>query len=88
MWAQSWVNIADLVRPFPDVKSADITAALIEKEYNVTEMFNVADEFYVSLGLESCAMSFGEGAMIERPEGKEVNCHASAWDFNDGETFR
>ncbi|KAI4458414.1 angiotensin-converting enzyme [Holotrichia oblita] len=88
MWAQSWVNIASLVKPYPEVTSADITAAMIEKEYDVEKMFEVADDFYVSLGLESCAMSFGNGSMIVRPEGREVNCHASAWDFNDGETFR
>ncbi|KAI4458413.1 angiotensin-converting enzyme [Holotrichia oblita] len=88
MWAQSWVNIASLVKPYPEVSSADITAAMIEKGYDVEKMFEVADEFYTSLGLESCAMSFGNGSMIVRPEGKEVNCHASAWDFRDGETFR
>jgi len=32
---------------------------------------------------------FWEGSILEKPEdGRELTCHASAWDFYDGEDFR
>lgn len=40
------------------------------------------------MGLEPMEMSYDESkAMIEKPD-REVTCHASAWDFYDGEDFR
>lgn len=89
MWAQSWINLASLVVPYPDVESIDVTSALVDQDYSVDDMFNKADEFYVLLGLDSASESFGNEAMIERPtDGRDVVCHASAWDFYDQETFR
>lgn len=91
MWAQSWINLENLVKPYPEASEVDITAALIAKNYTVLKMFDVADEFYTSLGLASNGVSYNTslGAMIEKPtDGREVLCHASAWDFCDKKTFR
>lgn len=91
MWAQSWVNLEDFVKPYPEASEVDITGALVANNYTVLKMFDVADEFYTSLGLASNAVSYNTtlGAMIEKPtDGREVLCHASAWDFCDKETFR
>lgn len=51
-------------------------------------MFETAEEFYESLGLQSMPTSYGSNSMIEKPEGRDVVCHASAWDFSDGKDFR
>lgn len=52
-------------------------------------MFIVAEEFYTSLGLQAMPTSYGPKSMIVKPtDGREVFCHASAWDFSDGEDFR
>ncbi|KAB0802038.1 hypothetical protein PPYR_04224 [Photinus pyralis] len=88
MWAQSWTNLAPLLKPYPNASSVDVTAALIKQEYSVKEMFQLSDDFYQRLGLESCEMSYGDLALIVKPEGREVVCHASAWDFSDGKDFR
>ncbi|XP_063216925.1 angiotensin-converting enzyme-like isoform X2 [Bacillus rossius redtenbacheri] len=90
MWAQSWSNIYDLVVPFPNATSVDVTSALKEKGYTARRMFEMADEFYRSLGLPTNNMSFDESrAMIEKPsDGRQVVCHASAWDFCDRQDFR
>ncbi|XP_018577093.1 angiotensin-converting enzyme-like isoform X2 [Anoplophora glabripennis] len=91
MWAQSWGNIADLVVPFPNVSKMDVDSALVEQKYTVLDLFKTADEFYQSLGLLPMGMCYNEsaGAMINKPtDGREVVCHASAWDFCDGETYR
>jgi hypothetical protein len=52
-------------------------------------MFEVAEEFYTSLGLLAMPTCYGNDSMIEKPiDGREVVCHASAWDFSDGKDFR
>ncbi|KAF5302725.1 hypothetical protein FQR65_LT08467 [Abscondita terminalis] len=88
MWAQSWINIGHLVTPYPDATSVDVTAALIEKGYTALKMFEVSDDFYQSLGLEPNDMSYGDLAVIVKPEDREILCHASAWDFYDRQDFR
>lgn len=45
-------------------------------------MFELADEFFVSLNLKPVPESFWEKSLIEKPkDGRDVVCHASAWDF-------
>jgi len=57
--------------------------------YNTTAMFGLADEFFTSLGLEPVPRLFWENSLLEKPQdGREVVCHASAWDFYDGMDFR
>ncbi|KAF5284087.1 hypothetical protein FQA39_LY17136 [Lamprigera yunnana] len=88
MWAQSWINLAELVKPFPNASAIDVTAALQEQNYTVKQMFGTSNDFYTSLGLESCEMSYGDKAVIEKPQDREILCHASAWDFSDKKDFR
>lgn len=52
-------------------------------------MFEISDEFFTSLGLERVTPEFWERSMLKKPtDGRDVVCHASAWDFNDGNDFR
>ncbi|KAJ9581076.1 hypothetical protein L9F63_023745, partial [Diploptera punctata] len=90
MWAQSWENIYDIVKPFPDASLVDVTSALQEQGFTAKKMFETSDEFYQSLGLPENSMSYDESvAMISKPEdGRVVVCHASAWDFCDRKDFR
>ncbi|RZB38755.1 hypothetical protein BDFB_008530 [Asbolus verrucosus] len=91
MWAQEWNNIAQLVKPFPNASKVDVDASLKEQNYTVLKMFQTSDHFYQSMGLipnEIC-YDTSKGAMIEKPtDGREVLCHASAWDFCDGINYR
>lgn len=87
MWAQSWANLYDRLKPFPNASLVDVSAKMKELGFDATKMFQMSDEFYQSLGLPSSAMSYGPKAVIEKPPQKIV-CHASAWDFCDGEDFR
>ncbi|CAG0918117.1 unnamed protein product [Notodromas monacha] len=80
-WAQQWGNIADLTIPYPDASSVDVTAALNEQGYTVEQIFRTSEEFFTSLGLEPMTDTFWEKSMLEKPEGREVVCHASAEDF-------
>ncbi|KAJ8984249.1 hypothetical protein NQ317_007481 [Molorchus minor] len=91
MWAQTWGNIANIVRPFPNASKVDVDAALEERKFTILDLFKTADEFYQSLGLSPMGVCYNEsaGAMIQKPtDGREVLCHASAWDFCDGQTYR
>ncbi|XP_071508563.1 angiotensin-converting enzyme-like [Diadema antillarum] len=89
MWAQSWLNLNDLCQPFPDKPSVDITPTLVEEGYTPLRMFEVSDEFFVSLGLIEMPQEFWDHSMIKKPtDGREVVCHASAWDFYNQVDFR
>ncbi|XP_045155513.1 angiotensin-converting enzyme [Echinops telfairi] len=89
MWAQSWENIYDMVVPFPDKPNLDVTSTMEQKGWNATTMFQVAEEFFTSLGLEPMPPEFWAESMLEKPsDGREVVCHASAWDFYNRKDFR
>ncbi|XP_045746145.2 angiotensin-converting enzyme-like protein Ace3 [Mirounga angustirostris] len=89
MWAQSWVNILDLVLPFPRKPPEDITKIMKSQHWKPSKMFEEADKFFTSLGLLSTPPDFWKKSMMERPaDGREVECHASAWDFYNGKDFR
>ncbi|KAL7642767.1 UNVERIFIED_CONTAM: hypothetical protein RMT77_006055 [Armadillidium vulgare] len=81
MWAQSWENIYDIVAPYPDVTLPDISETL-EKRNNTKEMFEIAEDFFVSMGMFKMTSDFWENSMMDQPkDGRKVVCHASAWDF-------
>lgn len=44
---------------------------------DLTKMFDVANEFFTSLGLEDMSEAYGPKAMISRPKNRDVDCHAS-----------
>lgn len=51
-------------------------------------MYRVAEEFFTSIGLDKMPTSFWNKSMLEKPANRDVVCHASAWDFYDGEDVR
>jgi len=52
-------------------------------------MFKKAEDFFESMGLDKMPQEFWEGSILEKPkDGRELVCHASAWDFYNGKDFR
>lgn len=52
-------------------------------------MFQLAEEFFTSLNLSAMPETFWNNSIIEKPnDGRDLICHASAWDFYDGKDFR
>ncbi|XP_025083196.1 angiotensin-converting enzyme-like isoform X2 [Pomacea canaliculata] len=88
MWSQEWGNIYDLVQPYPNRTAISVTKAMTDQGYTVERMFRTAEQFFVSLGLESMPETFWAGSMLQKPADRDVVCHASAWDFYDGRDFR
>uniref|UniRef100_A0A8C8J332 Angiotensin-converting enzyme n=1 Tax=Oncorhynchus tshawytscha TaxID=74940 RepID=A0A8C8J332_ONCTS len=88
MWSQTWNNIYGMMIPFPGKPNVDVTDEMVAKNWNATHMFRVAEEFFTSLGLIKMPQEFWDKSMFEKPEGREVVCHASAWDFYNRKDFR
>jgi peptidyl-dipeptidase A len=89
MWAQEWGNIYDVVAPkgAGDV-GYDVTELLKAKKKTPTDMVRIGEGFYTSLGLQPLPASFWQRSQIVRPEGREVVCHASAWDLDNKDDLR
>jgi peptidyl-dipeptidase A len=88
MWAQQWSSIYDIVKTDTPGPSYDLTKRLNERGYTPLKMVNTAEAFFTSLGLDPLPQSFYQRSMITRPPGKEVVCHASAWNLDDDQDVR
>ncbi|XP_045585497.2 LOW QUALITY PROTEIN: angiotensin-converting enzyme [Procambarus clarkii] len=88
MWAQHWGEVYDLMIPFPGKVSVDITPQMVEQGYTPRRMFELAEDFFVSLNLTRMPQEFWQHSIIEKPKGRDLVCHASAWDFCNGKDFR
>ncbi|GBP34319.1 Angiotensin-converting enzyme [Eumeta japonica] len=81
MWAQNWKSIMDLVMPFPQSPNVDVTGEMLRQGFTPLRMFQMAEEFYTSMGLKPAPPEFWRGSMLARPQDRSVQCTASAWDF-------
>lgn len=88
MWAQSWGNVYDIVKPEQEMNVPDVTAALAEQGYDEIKMVKQAENFFSSLGFAPLPETFWERSMFQKPEGREVQCHASAWNLDDKDDLR
>lgn len=74
MWAQSWVNLYDRIRPFKNGTDIDVTEAMAGMTR--FDMFEMSDNFFKRLDLESNEMSYTGESIIEKPDDREIQCHA------------
>ncbi|CAH1164170.1 unnamed protein product [Phaedon cochleariae] len=88
LWAQDWTNIADIVLPYPKFADMDVTVEILRQGFTPLRMFQMAEEFFTSMGLKPMPPEFWRHSMIERPNGRKVQCTASAWDFCNNIDFR
>jgi peptidyl-dipeptidase A len=89
MWAQSWGWLFDELEPFPGEAPINVDAALAKRgAYDERKMVRVAEGFYTSLGFPPLPATFWERSMFSKPPGKEVVCHASAWDVTYSNDLR
>jgi hypothetical protein len=89
MWGRFWGNLYTMAVPFPDKPQIVPNEEMKKQNYTVLKMFETGNNFYTSLGMYSVPDTFWNMSMLEKPDdGREVICHATAWDFYDGEDFR
>merc|ERR1719245_2622375 len=79
----------DLVEPYPGKPAINPIENLKKQNYTGLKMFQTADDFYHNMGMRRVPESFWNKSMLTKPtDGREVICHATAWDFYNGEDFR
>ena len=89
MWAQEWGALGDVVTvPGAQGPAIDLDARLVEKGYDPVRMVKAGESFFSSLGFEPLPDTFWERSQIVRPEGRDVVCHASAWDLDSKDDLR
>lgn len=90
MWAQSWSNIYDLVKPPADVEGSpiDVTQLLKSAKYDHIKMVKAGEGFFTSLGLPALPETFWQRSLFLKPRDREVVCHASAWDLDNKDDLR
>lgn len=88
MWAQTWGNIYELVKPEQKMDVVDVTAALKKNGYDQLQMVKAGEQFFSSLGFEPLPETFWKRSLITKPEDRDVVCHASAWDLDNQDDIR
>jgi peptidyl-dipeptidase A len=82
MWAQDWDNIYPLVAPPNADPGYDLTALLKKKNTDWKQMVKYGEGFFTSLGFDPLPQTFWERSLFLKPAGRDVVCHASAWDID------
>jgi peptidyl-dipeptidase A len=88
MWAQSWDALYPELAPPGLERGYDLSAILKAKKVDERELVRIAERFFISLGFEPLPATFWERSMFVRPPGREVLCHASAWDVDFEDDLR
>jgi peptidyl-dipeptidase A len=88
MWAQEWTNVYPLVEPYPGQASLDVTKKLVEQKYDPVKLVQLGERFFTSLGLDPLPKTFWERSQFVKPPGRDVVCHASAWDVTFSNDLR
>lgn len=53
--------------------------------YNTHRTIELSEEFFTSLNLTRMLEEFQQNSIIEKPQVRELVCHASVWDFCNGQ---
>ena len=88
MWSQTWGEIYDLAEPYAGVAELNVTRAMQEQEYDAVYMTELAEDFFVSLGMPELPANFWERSLLVKPRDREVVCHASAWSLDGKDDVR
>ncbi|GFQ77467.1 angiotensin-converting enzyme [Trichonephila clavata] len=88
--AQIWLAIYPDIIPYPKFEEyQNIEKIMQEKGMEPIDMFLTAEEFFSSIGLKNMTAHFWKYSVTEKPhDGRQIDCHSSAHDFNDGKNFR
>ncbi len=88
MWAQEWSNVYPLVEPYAGQPSLDVTKKLAQQKYTPVKLVQLGERFFTSLGMDPLPKTFWERSQFVKPQGRDVVCHASAWDVTFSNDLR
>lgn len=87
MWAQNWRSILDVVRREP-AETPDVSGEMIRQGFTAQKIFQMAEEFFTSMGLPAMLPEFWRNSMLQKATDPFSQCTASAWDFCNNIDFR
>ncbi|XP_068455494.1 angiotensin-converting enzyme 2 [Clinocottus analis] len=89
MWGRFWTNLYPLAVPYPEKPDIDVSRTMVEKGWTEQQFFREAEKFFMSVGLYKMFPNFWNDSMLVKPDdGRQVVCHATAWDMGNREDFR
>jgi peptidyl-dipeptidase A len=88
MWAQTWSNVYEHVKPENAEQSYNLTQLIEESEMTEIEMVKIGEGFFSSLGFAPLPETFWERSQFVKPRDRNVVCHASAWDLDNKDDLR
>lgn len=88
MWAQTWGNVYDLLKPVGADRGYDLKEKIIDSGMTELDMVKIAEQFFVSLGFEPLPETFWQRSLFVKPNDREVVCHASAWSMDGDDDLR
>ncbi len=88
MWAQQWNGISDIVAPPSSDPGYDLNKVLVAKGYDPIKMVKTGEAFFTGMGLPPLPETFWQRSLITRPQDRDVQCHASAWDIDNLDDIR
>ena len=78
-WAQQWSNIGDILKPYPGKPNLNVTGEMLSQGWNQKKMFEKAEEFFTSMGLQPMPREFWEGSILQKPD--DGRCGSSSPSF-------
>ncbi|CAH2267102.1 jg8363 [Pararge aegeria aegeria] len=88
MWGQSWSSIVPFTLPYPGNKLVDVTPEMVRQGYTPQTIFQLAEEFFVSMNMSAMPPDFWALSLVEQPASRQIHCQPSAWDFCNGHDYR
>ncbi|CAK1598422.1 unnamed protein product [Parnassius mnemosyne] len=88
MWGQSWSGIVPYSLPYPGKSLVDVTPEMIKQGYTPLTIFQLAEEFFVSMNMSAMPPDFWALSVLEQPVDRHVHCQPSAWDFCNRHDYR
>ncbi|XP_058056752.1 angiotensin-converting enzyme [Anopheles bellator] len=88
MYGQSWQNILDIVIPYPGRSFLEVTPEMQRQGYNPLVMFQIAEEFFVSMNMSAMPPDFWANSILTQPPNRPILCQPSSWDFCTGKDYR
>ncbi|XP_061669841.1 angiotensin-converting enzyme 2 isoform X1 [Syngnathoides biaculeatus] len=87
MWGRFWANLYPLSAPYEG--EIDVSETMVAQGWTERRLFEEAEKFFMSVGLEKMFDNFWTNSMLVKPEdGRKVVCHPTAWDMGNRKDFR
>ncbi|KAG6454450.1 hypothetical protein O3G_MSEX008722 [Manduca sexta] len=88
MWGQSWSGIVPFTLPYPGKNLVDVSPEMLNQGYTPLTMFQLAEEFFVSMNMTAMPPDFWSLSVLDNPPDRHVHCQPSAWDFCNRHDYR